>query len=325
VQTTFSDFQQAIAQGVESLPLKKTPEGLYEPMRYLLSLGGKRMRPLLSLLAAAQFQGDPLRALPVGLAAEVFHNFTLMHDDVMDNAPLRRGKTTVHEKWDLNTAILSGDGMFAAAYQCLEKLPAETLLPIFSRFNRCALEVCEGQQWDVEFATREDVSIDDYLEMIRLKTAVLPAFCMEGAALAVGASEKEAEAFREIGEALGVGFQLMDDYLDVFGDPKKFGKQVGGDILENKKTFLLLSALQDAAPSEHQSLEKWLFAENPNPEDKVFHVRALFERIGIKEKTRAKMAEYAQSAREKIQQLPSTSEQKALLLHYADKLAGREV
>ncbi len=317
-------YNEIIETALKDLNLPVAPNGLYEPIRYILSLGGKRMRPLLALLSAAQFTDDVAKALPVGLAAEVFHNFSLLHDDVMDNAPLRRGKATVHEKWDINTAILSGDGMLIIAYKCLEKLSGKNLIPILNLFNQCALEVCEGQQYDVEFATQEKVQLDEYIEMIRLKTAVLPAFCMQAAAIACNVEDDEVEKLRVIGETLGIAFQLMDDFLDVYGNPETFGKQVGGDILENKKTYLYLYALETAEGDDLDALKQWFSTSaKHNPEEKINTVTKLYTKLGVKTATQSLIQKYSELASDLISTLPSSSEKKELLLNYTSLLQHR--
>jgi geranylgeranyl diphosphate synthase type II len=222
----------------------KEPASLYEPIRYLMGLGGKRMRPLLTLLSYSLYKDDVKSIVPFAVAIEAFHNFTLMHDDIMDNAPLRRGDKTVHEKWNVNTAILSGDVMLVKVYDMLLSLDAEKLKPVLQKFNTCAAEVCEGQQWDMEFETLASVSESQYINMIRLKTAVLLGFSLEFGAILANSSVEDQNALREFGVNIGIGFQLKDDLLDAYADPKKFGKQVGGDIIANKKTYLLIKALE---------------------------------------------------------------------------------
>jgi len=221
----------------------KEPYNLYEPISYILELGGKRLRPVLTLLTTALFDGNYKNALDAALAIEVFHNFSLVHDDIMDDAPLRRGKTTVHEKWDINTGILSGDAMLINSYQYFESYPNEEFKKLVQLFSKTAIEVCEGQQYDIDFETRDDVTIAEYLKMVEFKTAVLVASAMKMGAIIANTSEENQDLVYEFGRNLGIAFQLQDDYLDAFGDPKTFGKQVGGDIIENKKTFLFLKAL----------------------------------------------------------------------------------
>jgi len=253
------------------------PQNLYAPIQYILGLGGKRLRPILTLMTAEIFGGKAEDAMDAALAVEMFHNFSLVHDDIMDDAPLRRGKVTVHEKWDLNTGILSGDAMLILSYQFFESYPAEIYKELTSLFSKTAIEVCEGQQYDVDFETRDDVTIPEYLKMIEYKTSVLVAAAMKMGALVAKAPQKDADAIYEFGRNLGIAFQLQDDYLDAFGDPESFGKQVGGDIRENKKTFLYLKALEKANKQDKESL---LHLYSIKPEDstaKVEAVKSIFE------------------------------------------------
>ncbi|MCU0430024.1 MAG: polyprenyl synthetase family protein [Cytophagaceae bacterium] len=285
---------------IPHLPLEGKPVELYEPIRYIMSLGGKRMRPVLTLLAYQLFDEAVERAVAPALGIELFHNFTLVHDDIMDKAPLRRGNQTVHEKWNENTAILSGDVMMVKAYQQFLQIDKEILADVLGRFNTTACEVCEGQQLDMNFETRSDVSIPEYLDMIRLKTAVLLGFSLELGARLAGQNETIAKDLYEMGVAAGIGFQLMDDLLDVYGDQSKFGKSVGGDIVANKKTFLLLSALQHAQGKELQELKSWIENKNAKPEEKVKAVRALYDALKVKEMTEAKIEEYFELALKKF-------------------------
>ncbi|MNE23419.1 (2E,6E)-farnesyl diphosphate synthase [compost metagenome] len=239
-----SQYQDFFINYLQNQNIHKEPANLYEPIEYILGLGGKRIRPVLTLMAAEVFDTDYSIALPAAMAVEVFHNFSLVHDDIMDDAPLRRGQITVHEKWDLNTGILSGDAMLILAYQYFEQYDAIVFRNLAKLFSKTALEVCEGQQWDVDFEDRKDVTIPQYLKMIEYKTAVLVAAAMKMGAIVAKTSEKEADLIYDFGLNLGLAFQLQDDYLDAFGDPETFGKQVGGDIIENKKTYLYLKALE---------------------------------------------------------------------------------
>ena len=237
---SINQYQEFIANYLESQYETKEPKNLYDPIHYILGLGGKRMRPVLTLMSAEVFDADYKKALPAALAVEVFHNFSLIHDDIMDDAPLRRGNVTVHEKWDINTGILSGDAMLILAYQYFEQYEPAIFRELAKLFSKTALEVCEGQQWDVDFETRTDVSIPDYLKMIQYKTAVLVAAAMKMGAIIAETSQENANLIYDFGLNLGLAFQLQDDYLDAFGNPETFGKQVGGDIIENKKTYLYL-------------------------------------------------------------------------------------
>ncbi|TXD52830.1 MULTISPECIES: polyprenyl synthetase family protein [unclassified Polaribacter] len=237
-------YQKAFLSYLESKDWVREPKNLYEPIDYILQLGGKRIRPVLTLMAAHIFSKDFEKALPAALAVEVFHNFTLVHDDIMDDAPLRRGKATVHEKWDINTGILSGDAMLILAYKYFENYDAVTFQKLAKLFSKTALEVCDGQQLDVDFETRSDVTISEYINMIRLKTSVLVAAALKMGAIVAETNDENADLIYDFGLNLGLAFQLQDDYLDTFGDPETFGKQIGGDIIENKKTFLYLKTLE---------------------------------------------------------------------------------
>lgn len=257
------------------------PKSLYEPIRYIMTLGGKRLRPLLTTLSYSLYRNDVEKIISMTVAVEAFHNFTLLHDDIMDKAPLRRGKATVHEKWNVNTAILSGDVMLVKVYEMFLSLDERKLKEALSTFNTCAAEVCEGQQWDMEFERKRKISEAKYLEMIRLKTAVLLGFSLELGALLADASEKDRKALRDFGVNIGVGFQLKDDLLDVYADKKKFGKQVGGDIIANKKTFLLIKALEKVKGEQKAELEKWLTSKKFSKHGKVKAVTAIYDSLQI--------------------------------------------
>lgn len=300
------------------------PEELYAPIRYMMALGGKRLRPLLTLLGYSLWQQDAEPAIKPALAVEVFHNFTLMHDDIMDQAPLRRGQATVHEKWNGNTAILSGDVMLVKAYDLLLASPPQLLNTILRKFNRCAAEVCEGQQLDMNFESRQQVSQEEYLHMITLKTAVLLGYSLELGAILAGAPETASEQLYRFGVNMGLGFQLQDDLLDVYADKEKFGKQVGGDILSNKKTFLLINALERAEGEAAASLNNWLEQEKYDSQEKVRAVTAIYDQLGIRELTEAKMEEYFNAAFEGLNQLQVPEERKDLLLSFTHQLILRE-
>lgn len=281
---------------IQSLPsaleLGKTPRELYDPITYILSLDGKRIRPLLSLLAYGIYKSNPEEILSQAAAIEVFHNFTLMHDDIMDDAPLRRGKDAVHVKWNKNVAILSGDVMLVKAYDLLLPTEVDKLGDVIRLFNKTASEVCEGQQFDMNFESLESVHEDEYITMIRLKTAVLLGFALQLGALLAGAEKEDAQKLYDFGVNVGVGFQLKDDLLDVFADQAKFGKQVGGDIISNKKTFLLIKALELAKGEDAEALNYWLSQSKFDKEEKVQAVRGIYEKLGIKAITEAKMNSY---------------------------------
>lgn len=281
-----------IEKEIAALNPGSRPASLYEPIRYIMQLGGKRMRPLLTCLAYGIYRNDVERIIPYAVAVEAFHNFTLMHDDIMDNAPLRRGKKTVHEKWNLSTAILSGDVMLVKVYDMLCSLPADQLRAVLPMFNKTAAEVCEGQQLDMEFEGKARVTEDQYIEMIRLKTAVLLGFSLSFGAYLAGAPEAERTALYDFGVNIGIGFQLRDDLLDVYADRKKFGKKVGGDIVSNKKTFLLIKALQLAKGKDKVELTRWIGVRKFNQRRKVEAVTALYNRLGIRALTEEKVKTY---------------------------------
>lgn len=299
------------------------PRSLYEPIRYIMALGGKRVRPMLTLLAYQLYRKDAERIVPYAVAVEAFHNFTLLHDDIMDKAPLRRGKATVHEKWNVNTAILSGDVMLVKVYDMLLGLPADQLKAVLPLFNACAAGVCEGQQWDMEFESKAKVTQAQYIEMIRLKTAVLLGFSLEFGAVLAGAPEKDCGLLQQAGTHLGIGFQLKDDLLDVYGDQKKFGKQVGGDILSNKKTFLLIHALATAKGKDKAELLRWLAAKKYDPRKKVSAITALYNKLDVREATEKKIKSYFDLGFADLHQL-SAEAKTAGLIQFAEQLADRQ-
>lgn len=308
----------------ENLQFGTKPVELYEPLRYIMALGGKRMRPLLTLFSYSLFKDNYHDIIKPALAVEVFHNFTLMHDDIMDQAPLRRGKATVHEKWSPNVAILSGDVMMVKAYELFMDLPPEVLKRVLLSFNRCAAEVCEGQQMDMNFEKLPSVTEEDYLLMIKLKTAVLLGFSLELGAILAGTSEENCQLLNDLGINIGLGFQLKDDLLDVYADQNKFGKQVGGDIIANKKTFLLIEALQIGNDEQRSELHYWLKLKNFNKEHKVKAVTALYDKLKIKEITEEKMNGYFKAALEDINSLEVPVEKRSLLYNFAENLINRE-
>lgn len=277
---------------IQSQNFGESPKELYEPIEYILSLGGKRIRPLLSLLAYGMYQNDPAKILKQAAAIEVFHNFTLMHDDIMDQAPLRRGQKTVHEKWNTNIAILSGDVMLVRAYDLLLETDPALLPNIIRLFNQTAAEVCEGQQFDMNFENLDQVKVQEYVHMIKLKTAVLLGCALKMGAVLGGANETESNKLYDFGVNVGIGFQLKDDLLDVYADQKKFGKQVGGDIISNKKTFLLIKAMELAEGEDLEELNHWLSLSEFNKEEKVQAVKGLYQKLGIKEIAEKEMNYY---------------------------------
>jgi geranylgeranyl diphosphate synthase, type II len=318
------EFLKALEAEIAKQDMGNHPIELYEPIQYLMSLGGKRIRPVLCLLTYSLFNDQWQNAISPSLSLEIFHNFTLMHDDIMDKAPLRRGKQTVHEKWNDNIAILSGDVMLVNAYQYLNKTKELSLSEFqfaLERFNKTAAEVCEGQQMDMNFETRSQVTVEEYIEMIRLKTSVL----MELGAILAQQSNLISEQWYKIGELIGIGFQLKDDLLDVYGDPEKFGKQPGGDILANKKTYLLIRALELADGETEIALSKWLSMKEPNPELKIRAVTAIYTSLGVKEETEALVKKYFDEAFVQMSALNIADEKKNALLKFMSGLVDREV
>lgn len=278
---------------IENLSYMREPEGLYDPIEYVLGLGGKRLRPVLMLLAYNLYKEDVERIFPQAAGIETYHNFTLLHDDLMDNADMRRGKPAVHKKWDENTAILSGDAMLILAYQfMMQDCPTECMKEVMDMFGRTALEVCEGQQWDMEFETRTDVTVDEYIEMIRLKTSVLLSGALKIGAILGGASAEDARLLYDFGIKMGLAFQLQDDYLDVYGDPAVFGKKIGGDILCNKKTFMLITAFAHAGEEDRKKLQAWIEAKDFVPSEKIEAVTSIYDKVGIAGLCREKIDAY---------------------------------
>ena len=321
----FKQYNQLLNPFLEDFKITKSPQNLYLPIDYILELGGKRIRPFLTLMAAESFGANPKEALPAALSVEVFHNFTLMHDDIMDDAPLRRGKTTVHEKWDINTAILSGDAMLIRAYQLLENYPAQMFVKLNQLLSRTALEVCEGQQYDIDFETLNNVSQEDYIEMIRLKTAVLVGCAMKMGAAVAQASEVDCQLFYDFGIQLGLAFQLQDDYLDAFGNPETFGKQVGGDILENKKTILYHLALKNGNKLQQDRLNELLNSEDEiAANQKITEVKALFEITEARSATRDLISHYTKKADEKLGAISISEEQKQKFVAVKQWLMSRD-
>lgn len=301
------------------------PAGLFAPIEYTLALGGKRVRPLLCLLSARLFGDDLTKALPIATSLEVFHNFTLLHDDLMDRSPLRRGQETVYRKWSENTAILSGDVMSIEAYRCLEALEdAELLRVVLPIFNRMAVEICQGQQYDMEFEQRSDVSVAEYLEMIRLKTAVLLGAALRLGALAGGASREVAETLDEVGQALGLAFQIQDDYLDVYGDEKTFGKPIGGDIMNAKKTLMLLYTESQLDEAGLRELARLMTLGEDKRSERIDGVRALYDHVGTPTYAQAEIARLTSEALGKLQGLGLSEERLAPLYALFDKLTTRQ-
>ena len=318
-------YQQVIADYFASTSLTKEPANLYNPIHYILSLGGKRMRPVLTLMAAEVFDADCREALPAAIAVEIFHNFSLVHDDIMDDAPLRRGNQTVHEKWNINTGILSGDAMLILAYQYFEQYEPQTFQALAKLFSKTALEVCEGQQWDVDFEDRNDVTQAEYLKMIEYKTAVLVGAAMKMGGIAAKTSEDNCNLIYDFGLNLGIAFQLQDDYLDAFGDPLTFGKQVGGDIIENKKTYLYLKALQYAEEGQRDKLA-YLFTTQPEDSaEKIEDVKYIFRTTGADEATKTAIADYTQKAFDTLEKMDISANKKEILRAFGENLMQRKV
>ena len=314
-------FLEALKQDIQA----KEPANLYDPIRYILSQGGKKMRPVLTLLTAEVFGSDFKKALPAALAVEIFHNFSLVHDDIMDDAPLRRGKETVHEKWDLNTAILSGDAMLILAYQYFEQYEPRIFRDLAKLFSKTALQVCEGQQWDVDFEHRDNVTIPEYLKMIEYKTAVLVAAAMKMGAIIAETSGENCTAIYEFGLNLGIAFQIQDDYLDAFGNPETFGKQVGGDIIENKKTFLYLKAQEFASKGDAAQLMH-LFSIHPEENnDKITSVKEIFERTGGAQSALEAIREFTFKAFTTLEKMDIADDKKSILKSFGENLMQRKV
>ena len=320
-----SHYQAIVTAHFKSLALKKEPTTLYEPIQYILSLGGKRLRPVLTLMSAEVFDVNCQKALSAATAVEVFHNFSLIHDDIMDDAPLRRGNETVHEKWNINTGILSGDAMLILAYQYFEEYEPTIFRELAKLFSKTALEVCEGQQYDVDFETRDDVTIAEYLKMIEYKTAVLVGASMKMGAIVAETSDENANSIYDFGLNLGIAFQLQDDYLDAFGNPETFGKQVGGDIIENKKTYLYLKAIEFASANEKEQLLHLFSIQPSDSTDKINSVKEIFNQTGASEATQKAIQNYTFKAFETLEKMNIGTDKKAILKTFGEKLMSRNV
>lgn len=320
---TANEILQLINRYFDEMSYNRQPASLYEPIRYILSLGGKRIRPTLMMLAYNLYQEDPESILPQACALETYHNFTLLHDDLMDHADMRRGHPTVHVKWDANTAILSGDTMLLMAFKLMMQCPQEYLHDVLDVFTETTLEIDEGQQYDMTFETRDDVREEEYIEMIRLKTSVLLACALKIGAILGGASASDAENLYKFGEQIGLAFQLQDDFLDVYGDPKVFGKAIGGDILCNKKTFMLINAFNKADESQRKELEQWVNAVNPDPQEKIAAVTTLYNNIGINRLAEERIRYYFNESRKYLDAVQVPEERKQELRVYADRMMKR--
>jgi geranylgeranyl diphosphate synthase type II len=308
---------------IQSIDFPRNPANLYDPLRYFLTLGGKRMRPMLTLLGAELFNVPCEKAIHAALAVEIFHNFSLIHDDIMDEAPLRRSQPTVHTKWNSNIAILSGDVLLVKAYQEICKQDALTIPNLLEIFNKTAIEVCEGQQMDMDFETRNNVTISEYIEMIGLKTSVLLGCALQMGAIVAEANQEDQALIYTFGEHIGIAFQIQDDILDLYADPEKFGKQVGGDVIANKKTLLLLKAYELASPEELNTLQT--LQHEKNLALKVENTRNLFDQLGVKQAARDLMDEHYAIASKALNQLSVSSNQKKPLLELAEMLLHREM
>ena len=323
---TISSYRDNFIAYLQENSTVKEPKSLYEPIHYILQLGGKRLRPVLTLLTAEIFGADHKKALDASLAIEIFHNFSLVHDDIMDDAPLRRGEQTVHEKWNLNTGILSGDAMLIMAYQLFESYEPIVFQKLAKLFSKTALEVCEGQQYDVDFEKRDDVTEAEYLKMIEYKTAVLVGAAMEMGAIIANANELETKYIYDFGRLLGIAFQLQDDYLDAFGNPETFGKQVGGDIIENKKTFLYLKALENASTEDKTRLIELFQSKTAMNQDlKIEFVKQMFVKTGADKLTQKAILDYTNQAFKALDSLSISDEKKKILLKFGDSLMNRTV
>ena len=321
---TADELLKKINEFLDHLPYEREPKSLYEPVRYALSMGGKRIRPTLMLMAYNLFKDDPERILMQAVGLETYHNYTLLHDDLMDNADLRRGHETVHKHWDANTAILSGDSMLVLSYQRMAAGLTDKLKPVLDTFTETALEIGEGQQYDMEFETRDDVAEDEYIEMIRLKTSVLLACALKIGALMADAPKADADNLYKFGEQIGLAFQLQDDYLDVYGDSKVFGKEIGGDITSNKKTFMLINAFNHADTGQRKELQRWVAATTFDRKEKVAAVTRLYNEIGVDQMARDRIAYYFEQSRKYLDATQVAPERKEQLRLYAQKMMKRQ-
>ncbi len=321
---TSTEILNLVNQFIDQLPYDRCPASLYDPIKYVLSLGGKRIRPVLMLLAYNLYKEDPERILMQAVGLETYHNYTLLHDDLMDNADLRRGHETVHKRWDANKAILSGDSMLVLAYQRMQQCDARHLQAVLDVFTETALEIGEGQEYDMTFETRNDVTEDEYIEMIRLKTSVLLACAVKIGAILADASDEDVKNLYKFGEQLGLAFQLQDDLLDVYGDPKVFGKAIGGDITSNKKTYMLINAVNRANPEQRRELERWIGARDFDRQEKVAAVTALYDQIGIRQLCEQKINFYFDECRKYLAKVSVGDKRKQMLLDYTDEMMKRK-
>lgn len=321
---TADAIQKMINAYLDSLPYDRRPSTLYAPIRYVLSLGGKRIRPVLMLLAYNLYKDDPERILSSACGLETYHNYTLLHDDLMDNADLRRGHQTVHKKWDANTAILSGDSMLVLAYRLMAQCDAGKLKPVIDLFTETALEIGEGQQYDMDFESRNDVTEDEYIEMIRLKTSVLLACAMKTGGILADAPAADADNLYRFGELIGLAFQLQDDFLDVYGDTRVFGKAIGGDIISNKKTYMLINAFNHADAHQRSELQRWTDAKAFDAQEKIAAVTQLYNEIGVDKLAQQKIACYFEQSRKYLDAVQVADDRKAELRTYAERMMKRK-
>lgn len=321
---TSNELLEIINQYLSKLSYDRKPASLYEPIKYVLDLGGKRIRPILMLLSYNLYKDNPQEILSSACALETYHNYTLLHDDLMDEAPLRRGQQTVHMKWNANQAILSGDSMLVLAYERLAKCDTKHLEAVLSLFTETALQIGEGQQYDMEFEMRNDVAVEEYIEMIRLKTSVLLACATKMGAILADATQEDAENLYKFGEQIGLAFQLQDDYLDVYGDAKVFGKKIGGDIVSNKKTYMLITAFNQANTGQRAELENWINKKDFNTEEKIVAITRLYNEIGIDKLAKEKMNFYYEQGKIFLDAVKLPDERKEALAEYAAKMMKRQ-
>ena len=320
---TFPEALSIINKEIQTIEYPRKHSGLYDPVSYILTLKGKKIRPALTLLACNIYDGDVKEAIHAALAWEIFHNFTLMHDDVMDKADVRRGQATVHKKWDENTAILSGDAMLILSYMYMAKSSSENLKILLDLFSDTAAKICEGQQFDMEYEKRTNISQKEYIEMIRLKTAVMLGACLKSGAIVGKANESDRQNLYDFGINLGIAFQIKDDWLDVYGNPNIFGKKTGGDILSNKKTFLLVNALETAKNEDKETLLYWM-DNHTQPDEKIKAIRQLYDKLSINEKTRIELHNYYNKAIDILQKVSVETKRKKVLEDIAIDIIERE-
>lgn len=329
---TSDELLKLVNDYLDNMPYERKPKSLYEPVRYVLKIGGKRIRPVLMLLAYNLYKDAPENILSSAIALEIYHNYTLLHDDLMDNAPMRRGKPTVHKRWDANTAILSGDSMLVLAFEKMAQCSPDKLKPVIDLFTETALEIGEGQQYDMEFETRSNVTEDEYIEMIRLKTSVLLACALKIGAILADATDEDAENLYRFGEQIGLAFQLQDDYLDVYGDPKVFGKATGGDILSNKKTYMLINALAKADDNQRKELEQWLAVEGEETTGmertdaqnaKIRAVTDIYNKVGIDRMAQEKINYFFEESKKYLAAVKVPEEKKMMIREYTAKMMRR--